>query len=507
MIEFAASGLNEFWSNVWMHLWQVTLILVPFFVAERWLTRAPASVTHAFWSTGLIKLFLPLAVFGGLIRGVIQVLPDTALALATQPTNAALAAVTTVLTVPALPGPPPQTAVNIPWLPWFVAGLSALWISGVVWLLARLVRDIVCMMRIGRSPRVSLNSGMQAKLNNMLRRADIPVCRVMICEAATLPSVVGFFKPTIVVPCRLVTHLSDDELFAVLVHEDAHRRRFDPLQSVVHRFCAALFYFYPLVWPLLRRLREATEFACDEAAIRRGVSTDTYTRAVSKTLQLGLTPAGFVSMAGAGNISFIKRRLDRLVSSRRSTMSVKYKSAIVAAVLLVVLGSFWPLQMAVGGSNDSGASVTMARTQKKSDQQKDGDKQAAAKTKAIRMYKTEPASKPPHLLKSEPPYFPDEARRAGTEAHVEVHLLVTAAGTVDSVTVDVKSKDHGMEFEKAVKDAIATWRFEPGENDGGEPVNAWVKMTIQFKLDNCDDAVKEKKPSKTMARPKSEPNG
>jgi protein TonB len=124
----------------------------------------------------------------------------------------------------------------------------------------------------------------------------------------------------------------------------------------------------------------------------------------------------------------------------------------------------------------------------------------------VEAHTTESASKPPNLLESDAPLFPEEARKAGSGAHVIVKLLVKTDGTADSVTVDVKSKSHGEEFEKAIRDAVENWRFEPGENEDGEPVPAWVKVKVQFELDNCDDAEKKKKTAKTTSTPKSESN-
>jgi len=57
-----------------------------------------------------------------------------------------------------------------------------------------------------------------------------------------------------------------DELAAVLAHEEAHRRRCDPLLFLLWRLIGAIWFFYPLTGPLLRRLRDTSEGA--RAAVR-----------------------------------------------------------------------------------------------------------------------------------------------------------------------------------------------------------------------------------------------
>ncbi len=496
MIENVAANLYALWSGVLGHLWQVTLILLPLFLFDRWLRRAPASVTHVIWSAGLIKLFLPLALFGGLARGVLRLFPDATLPLISPSSNPALTAVTTVLTVP---GSPATAGMENHWLIWIVAGFTAVWVSGAAWFLVRLAREAVGMKSAGSEPTIRLSSEEAAKFRQALDRVGVPFERVTIGESATLPSVVGLFKPTIRLPRRLIDRLSDDELCAVLVHEDAHRRRFDPLQVLVRRLCAALFFFYPLIWPLLRRLRETTEFACDDAAVRSGIPRDTYARAVSRTLQLGLSPAGVVSMAGAGNESLIKRRLDRLTITGRSNMTLTHRLLIAAVAFFVGIGSFWPLQKAVGDSRESHASLIVASAEDENPRQIADDKPKTNNTterKVVEAYTTELASKPPQLLDGPPPKFPEAAKKAGVGAEVVVLLRVTADGTVDSVTVDVKSKSHAEDFEKAVRDVCYKWRFNPAKTEDAKLRKAWVKTKIQFKLDDCDGTTKEDDSSK-----------
>ncbi|MEJ2722115.1 MAG: M56 family metallopeptidase, partial [bacterium] len=251
MIENIAAGLFAFWTGMLGHLWQVTLILAPLFVLDRWLRRAPSEVIHLIWSAGLIKLLLPLAVFGGLARSVMRLFPEAAQPLVSSPSNPALTAVTTVLTVPGA-GAAPGTESH--WLVWIVMGATAVWIAGVAGCLTRLAGEITAMRACGSDSAIPLRDAEAIKLRRALDRAGIPAGRVRIDGTEILPSVTGLLKPVVRLPHRLVASLPDDELLAVLVHEDAHRRRFDPLRALTHRLCASLFFFYPLIWPLLRRL-------------------------------------------------------------------------------------------------------------------------------------------------------------------------------------------------------------------------------------------------------------
>jgi beta-lactamase regulating signal transducer with metallopeptidase domain len=84
----------------------------------------------------------------------------------------------------------------------------------------------------------------------------------------------------------------DDELFGVLCHELAHRKRRDHLASLGGHLALCLLPWNPLAWLANRRLRDLSEQACDAWALAAGESPTTY----AETL-LGLIPQRQPSLA------------------------------------------------------------------------------------------------------------------------------------------------------------------------------------------------------------------
>src|SRR4051812_29164837 len=77
----------------------------------------------------------------------------------------------------------------------------------------------------------------------------------------------GYVRPRVYISRAAVASVSDDELRAVLAHEDEHRRRRDPLRLACARvLCDALFFL-----PVLRALRDRSaalaELLADDAAV------------------------------------------------------------------------------------------------------------------------------------------------------------------------------------------------------------------------------------------------
>ncbi len=87
--------------------------------------------------------------------------------------------------------------------------------------------------------------------------------------------------------------------------------------------------------------------------------------------------------------------------------------------------------------------------------------------------------RPPRPVANSAPAYPYLARQRGIEGHVTVRMLVERDGSVGALEiVDARPQEV---FEDAVRRTVADWSFEPGQI-AGEPVSAWVEMTIRFDL-------------------------
>ena len=85
----------------------------------------------------------------------------------------------------------------------------------------------------------------------------------------------------------------------------------------------------------------------------------------------------------------------------------------------------------------------------------------------------------PEIVGRVNPEYPFQARERGIEGYVAVKVLVGKDGAVRQVNI-LKAKPANI-FDQAVRKAVSSWRFRPGEV-GGEPVTAWITTTLHFRL-------------------------
>lgn len=89
------------------------------------------------------------------------------------------------------------------------------------------------------------------------------------------------------------------------------------------------------------------------------------------------------------------------------------------------------------------------------------------------------ASPPRPLAGNAPPAYPLVARRRGWSGSVRARLLVDESGAVVEARIVVS--DGNVVFERAVRDAVSRWRFEPARRDG-RAVAAWITQPFRFEM-------------------------
>ncbi|OGN86688.1 MAG: hypothetical protein A2X23_04875 [Chloroflexi bacterium GWC2_73_18] len=120
--------------------------------------------------------------------------------------------------------------------------------------------------------------------------------------------VLGPIRPRIYVGDGMLAALDADELQAVVLHEDHHRRTFAPLRAAaLEAWLALVGRWGPLRRPLADRLIDLEEEA-DAHALRRGVDPATLASALVKA---DAAPA----RAGAAFVSAADRRLESLLAA------------------------------------------------------------------------------------------------------------------------------------------------------------------------------------------------
>ncbi len=145
--------------------------------------------------------------------------------------------------------------------------IEAAWAIASLYSLTRLLISILQMMRLYRaSTRVGF-AKLSREMQSIVTRPGQRDVEVRLSDAVDAPSVIGFFRPAIVVPRTLWNELPPEDMKQVLRHEMAHLERGDDWTNLLQKLLRALCPLNPaLIWAERHLCRER-EQACDDAVL------------------------------------------------------------------------------------------------------------------------------------------------------------------------------------------------------------------------------------------------
>ena len=228
------------------------------------------------------------------------------------------------------------------------AAVLWLWVavSLVLWNVWRLLRYRRLIEQAGNK----VNSRLQQIAVEEARLAGIGgEIRLLASPLAQSPMLVGFFRPTILLPSE---HLPDGDARFILAHELTHFRRKDLWKKLLFLMVRCAHWFNPIVYLLNRDFSRWLETSCDEQVVS---SLDRDQRKEYGRLLIDYAPASryagpklYVSFASCRYK--LKRRISIMLNSDKKSRSLL---GLVLAVALVV-GCLATTALAASVDNDNG---------------------------------------------------------------------------------------------------------------------------------------------------------
>ena len=374
-------------------IWKATLLLAGASVAAPLLRRSAAATRHALWTAALLSIAL---------------LPVLAAVLPATSAGPAAGFLLRVESVASAAAPAPAWALP-------------LWIFGAVALLLRWLRSwwMARELRL-RSQRAGSFEG-------------VPVLQ---SREEVSPLVTGCFRPAILLPPSSLAW-SGALRRNVLRHEFAHVQRRDCLWSALGALICAAWWFHPLAWWALRRMRDEAERACDDLVLRSGVLPADYASHLIRVARtLWIAPAAAVPMIGRAPF---ERRVRAILDPTLSRGSGR-----VAAVVLTSLALLIPLACHHGPYAVS----------------------------------ANPDIRPPRLLSKVDANYTPQAKDAKIQGTVKLSLVVDRKGKARDIRV-TQGLDPGLDHNAVA--AIQQWSFEPARKKD-RPVDVQAAVEVHYRL-------------------------
>jgi len=153
-------------------------------------------------------------------------------------------------------------------------------------------------------------------------------------ERVHVPTAIGFFRPTIILPEWVMRELPNEEVHALLLHELAHLKRWDDWTNLIQKLLRAVLFFHPAVWWIDSRLSLEREMACDDIVLRtanpRAYAHCLVSMAEKSFLRRGLA----LAQAAVSRMRHVSTRVKKILGGRRPQSNGMWKPALSLAAVL-----------------------------------------------------------------------------------------------------------------------------------------------------------------------------
>jgi beta-lactamase regulating signal transducer with metallopeptidase domain len=156
--------------------------------------------------------------------------------------------------------------------------------------------------------------------------------RVLKSACVTVPTVIGWLSPAVLIPVGAFTGLAPEQLRDVLVHELAHIKRRDYVVNLLQVVAETLLFFHPAVWWVSRMIREERENCCDDAVVVMSEDRLAYAKALVRLEEIRLSGPALAMRADGGSLVSRIRRL-----SGGDNMKSRHNRPLLTGVLLASL--------------------------------------------------------------------------------------------------------------------------------------------------------------------------
>jgi bla regulator protein blaR1 len=408
-----------------------------------------------------------------------------------------------------------------PLIPWTVP----LWLLGVCAAMLRVVRGWHHAYRIRISASfIPLDKWYSVVSSLCVLFGINKIVRLAVSNSVTVPSVVGWLKPVILIPPSTLAGLTPLQMELILAHELAHIRRQDYLWNLMQLLVETLLFYHPVVHWISQHGRLEREQCCDDMVIEKHGNTLEYARALTELESLRHAQHALLLGANGGQVLNRIRRLlgvpineapvfwlpmmlitGILIST--SVMQFNHQTAAIQSILSTRYSLLADKQRFDAhlpmAARDYKITPTQVRTNPVNqsrylrsvnllDMPTIVLKKLPSLAKASNPVET--ISNPPKLpirrtpkqsitpgsiIEKHAPVYPALAQERGIEGFATIEFNLTAGGEITDMRVTHVSGS--SQFGQAAMDALRQWKISPATLEG-VPVSQRMKEEFIFQL-------------------------
>ncbi|MGH8398526.1 MAG: TonB family protein [Gammaproteobacteria bacterium] len=277
-------------------LWQGFLVGATYTGLRHMLRRqSPATRYHLAMSTMAVMAVLPVFTFIYLSHSAMDAIADT--------TVRTLASVTSTHITQDVSTPLSIFDHLKIWLQPMVPWVVPLWLLGVLFMTLRVWRGWRHAYRLRKTAEFIPLPEWNTVVESICKLLGIrKLAQLAVSIGVTVPSVIGWLKPVILLPPSVIAGLTPLQMELILAHELAHIRRQDYLWNMLQMMVETLLFYHPVVRWISLQARLEREQCCDDMVVRLHGNAIEYVRALTELESLRQPHVVLVLGANGGQV-------------------------------------------------------------------------------------------------------------------------------------------------------------------------------------------------------------
>ena len=228
--------------------------------------------------------------------------------------------------------------------------IAVVWLLGCLAIFGRFVAGTLAVWRLSRSSERVEDGPWLAMAQRIANALGVKRPLTLLQSGRFgIPVTWGVVYPVVLLPADAGDWQEQRRQY-VLVHEMAHVKRVDAFTQLLAQLTLALFWFNPLVWLAVHRMRVEREHACDDYVLRQGTSASTYAsdlldmvRARWREESTAQTAFAALAMARPGEL---EARMSAILDPDQDRRALSNRPALTASLgalaMLLPLAAFSP---------------------------------------------------------------------------------------------------------------------------------------------------------------------
>ena len=322
LIAFQAIGELLGWT-IAHSIWQITVIALVLKLLLNWTSKSDATIRYAL---GLSALFIAIFWSAHTFSKTLDKVKFTNNQAISNPSVNDNVPATTVAVIhfPQRSLLSQIEAQSTKWITPLMPFLAVFWFLGIVFFASRILIGLFRLHHFSNHGITLLPNVWSTRLLTLQQLTGIqrPI-KVRLSNLVDTPITYQFFRPIILLPVSLFTHLSDEQIEVLLLHELAHIKRNDYVVNLIQSGIEVLFFYHPLIWWISKQVRLEREHCCDDRVMNLRHNPMLYAETLTQIQGQHYSFKTKLAMSATGNTGDFSKRIYRLFGQKEPSASKK----------------------------------------------------------------------------------------------------------------------------------------------------------------------------------------